>query len=158
MYRPNVRGGVGFIPKRLHSETSSFRTVFIPTRLSRHVFNPKIKMYYFSPKRLHSEQSSLRKFTSSLRQVFSPNLKTTSSVRIWKPLRQSEFENVSPNLKKASSVRIWKEIRSDDVLFKFGLKTCFLNSEWRRALFFRTEDVLLRFGLTKCFLLSDWRT
>ena len=29
--------GVGFIPKRLHSEQSSFR----------HVFNPKIKMYYF---------------------------------------------------------------------------------------------------------------
>ena len=153
LMRNSGRGGVGFILKPLQSEQSSVR----------HVFSLKIIMYYFSPKRLHPEQSLVRKFTSLLRQVFSQNLKKMSSVRIWKALRQSvrllarrqsEFKKhvVSPNCKNASSVRIWKASRQ-----YFGLKTCFLNSEWRCALFFsdwrrafkiRTVEVFSTFGLT----------
>ena len=81
------------------------------------------------------------------------NLKNMSSVRIVKTRRQSEFEKhvFSPNCKNVSSVQIWKEIRSDDVLFKFGLKTCFSNSEWRRDLFFSDWRRAFKIRIDKVF-------
>jgi len=56
----------------------------------------------------------------------------------------------------------WKKytnthFRTEDMFLIFGLKTCFLFSDWRHVFNFRTEDMFFIFGLKTGFSFSDWR-